>query len=60
VPDALSRHATSSDPVKFLLDERDQSLQCSLVATSPFEQQPGDFCRLFRSAAILCCCGCPS
>jgi hypothetical protein len=50
----LSCHAASRDSVKFLMDERDQSLEGPLVASSPFEKQAGDFCRLFCNPAILC------
>ena len=40
---ALSRHAALRDPVQFLVDERNQSLEGSLVAPPPFEKEPGDF-----------------
>jgi len=36
------------------MDERDQTLEGTLVAPAPFEQQRGDFRRVFRSPAILC------
>ena len=50
---ALSRHAASRDPVEFLMDERDQSLEGALVALSPFEEQPGDVRVGIRNPGIL-------
>jgi hypothetical protein len=47
-------YAASRDPVKLLVNERDQSLEGLLVASSPLEEQAGDFRRLFRNCAILC------
>ena len=40
---ALSRHAAPRDPVEFPVDERNQSLEGTLVAPPPFEKEPGDF-----------------
>ena len=42
VPHALSRHAALRDPVELLMDERNQSLESSLVALAPLQQQSGD------------------
>jgi hypothetical protein len=53
VTGALSRHATPSDPVQLVMDERDQSVECGLVTLSPLEQERGDVRVLFRNPAIL-------
>jgi len=50
----LSCHAALRDPVELSMDERDQALEGTLVAPAPFEQQRGDFRRVFRNPAILC------
>ena len=39
---ALARHAATRDLVELLMDERNQPLEGSLVALSPFKEQPGD------------------
>jgi hypothetical protein len=36
------------------MHQRDQLLEGTLVAPSPFEQEPGDFRRVFSNPAILC------
>ena len=38
MPHAFSGHATPRDSVKLLMDERDQSLEGTLVALSPFKE----------------------
>ena len=53
VPDALSRHTASRDPVELLIDERNQPLEGVLVAVSPPEEQPGDLGVLVSNAAML-------
>lgn len=37
VSDALSSHATPSDAVEFLVDERNQAVERTLVALAPFK-----------------------
>jgi hypothetical protein len=50
VPGALSRHAALRDLVEFLMDERNQSLEGTLVALPPFEKEPGDPREVLRNA----------
>jgi hypothetical protein len=50
---ALSRHAASRDPVELVMDERNQVREGSLVALSPFEEQPGDLRVVISNPAIL-------
>jgi hypothetical protein len=37
MPDTLSRHAAPGDAVKFLVDERNQAVEGTLVALAPLE-----------------------
>jgi hypothetical protein len=37
VPDTLSSHAAASDPVELLVDERNQAVEGTLVALTPFQ-----------------------
>jgi hypothetical protein len=53
MPWALARHAASSDPVELLMDERDQPVECALVALAPLEQQSGGSRVVFSNPAIL-------
>jgi hypothetical protein len=46
----LSRHAALRDLVEFPMDERNQSLEGTLVALPPFEKEPGDPRGVFRNA----------
>jgi hypothetical protein len=39
---ALSRHAAPRDLLEFSMDQRNQSLEGTLVALPPFEKEPGD------------------
>ena len=48
----LSRHAALRDPVQFLVDERNQSLEGLLVAPPPFEKEPGDPRRVQRNSSL--------
>jgi hypothetical protein len=50
---ALSRHAALRDPMELVMDKRDQSLEGTLVALAPFEQQCGDVGGVSRSVTIL-------
>ena len=47
---ALSRHAALRDLVEFPVDERNQSLEGTLVAPPPFEKEPGDSRGVRRNA----------
>jgi hypothetical protein len=47
---ALSRHAAPRDPMQFPVDERNQSLEGTLVALPPFEKEPGDPREVLRNA----------
>jgi hypothetical protein len=42
VAGALSRQAASRNPVQFPVDERNQSLEGTLVAPPPFQKEPGN------------------
>jgi hypothetical protein len=53
VPHALSRHAALRDPVELLMDERDQSLEGTLVAVSPLDQESGDLRVVMSNPRIL-------
>ena len=50
---ALSRHAAPRDPVEFPVDERNQSLEGTLVAPPPFEKEPGDSRGVLQEFPIL-------
>jgi hypothetical protein len=39
VPGALPRHTSPCDPMQLTLDERDQPLECRIIALSPGQQQ---------------------
>lgn len=49
----LSCHTAPRDPVELPMDERNQSLEGTLVALPPFEKQPGDLRGVVGNAAIL-------
>ena len=49
---ALSRHATPRNPVQFLVDERNQSLEGARVAPSPFAEERGHFRGVQRNATF--------
>ena len=53
VPCSLARHATSRNAMEFLVDERDQLLERTLVALSPSQQQSGDRLGIASNPAIL-------
>ena len=50
---ALARHAAARDPVQLPVDERNQSLEGTLVALPPLEQQPGDVRGMVGNAPIV-------
>jgi hypothetical protein len=47
---ALSRQTSLRDVVELAMDERNQSLEGVLVATPPFEEEPGDSRGVLRNA----------
>jgi hypothetical protein len=47
---AFSRHAALRDLVEFPVDERNQSLEGTLVAPPPFEKEPGDSRGVLRNS----------
>ena len=46
---ALTRHAALRDPMELVMDERDQSLERTMVALAPLEQQSCDVGGVSRS-----------
>ena len=50
---ALACHAAPRDSVQFPVDERNQSLEGTLVAPPPFEKEPGDSRGVRRNGPIL-------
>ena len=53
VPHALSRHAALRDPMELLMDQRDQSLEGTLVAVSPLDQKSSGLRVVMSNLGIL-------
>jgi hypothetical protein len=49
----LTGHATPGDAVELVIDERDQPLQGALIASTPLDQQAGDFRLVLMNSGIL-------
>ena len=42
VPRSLSRHVSAGDPMQLLVDDRDQPVECRVIALSPCDQESRD------------------
>jgi len=53
VPGVLSRHLATSDPMQLVVDDRDQPVECRVIALSPCDEESRDVRRGCRDAGIL-------
>ena len=53
VPEVLSRHLATSDPMQLVVDDRDQPVECRVIALSPCDEESRDVRRGSRDGGIL-------
>ena len=53
VPGVLSRHLATSDPMQLVVDDRDQPVECRVIALSPCDEEFRDIRRGCRDGGIL-------
>ena len=53
VPEVLSRHLATSNPMQLVVDDRDQPVECRVIALSPCNEESRDVRRGCRDGGIL-------